>query len=390
MFTVAFLKMRNVVVLATLVFIFLGMEVLLLSVVSVPEARSATVPVTQIFHQQGSSFLEGSSLPIEVAVKDPVGVMAVRCYFRFDSSLPFVYSEMTGARNNVFTTQLPVAIATVQKIEYLFLVVNGQKQAILSPTFTSNKKSCNVQSTAVQNLGPEQYQLKSEVAAAATVKSFFLQPDHVQISLVPQQDHYGVLAGLYSREQIGPEVAAGYFGSFRLDPTKGMMAVKGYIVLRHSSDLSLSQEKSTVAKETVVVEPVPVEPVSAPNISGDDWTGYFWRSDYFAGTEVPITATVTQTADGLVTITTSKKGLGHYFEGNIEITGHMLVYDAYDDQDWSTHDGPATDVYIKIADYIVLPGWEHPDPPLNIIKLTRKPRPKLPLAAISLLFSGNK
>lgn len=389
MFAISFLRMRNVVVLATLVFMFLGVEVLLLSVVSVPEAWSATVPVTEIFHQQVSSFLEGSSLPIEVAVTDPAGVTGVRCYFRFDSSLPFAYSEMTGARNNVFTTQLPVAIAAVQKIEYLFLVVNGQKQAILSPTFTLNRKnSGNLQSTEVQKLVPEQYQLKSEVDGAAAAKNLFLQPDNVQIALVPQQDHYGVLAGLYSREQIGTEVAAGYFGSFRLDPQRGMMAVKGYIVLRHSSDLSLSQEKSTVAKATVVEVPVPVEPVPVPNISGDDWTGYFWRSDYFAGTFVPITATVIQAADGLVSITTSKENVGYYFEGNIDITGHMLVYDAYDGADWSTFEGPATDVYIMIEDYTELPTLKDPDPPRNIIKLTRGPRPKLPLAAISLLLTG--
>jgi hypothetical protein len=390
MLGITFLRMRNVVIPATLVFMFLGLEVLLLSVVSVPEARSATVPVTQIFHQQVSSFLEGNSLPLEVAVKDPAGVTGVRCYFRFDSSLPFVYSEMAGAKNNVFITQLPVTIAAVQKIEYLFLVVNGQKQAILSPTFTSNKKGGNVQSTEVKNLVPEQYQFKSEVDGAATAKDLFLQPDDVQISLVPQQDHYGVLAGLYSKEQIGTEVAAGYFGSFRLDPAKGMMAVKGYIVTRRSSDLALSQEKSTVAKETIVAEPVPGESVQAPNISGDDWTGYFWRSDYFAGTFVPITATVIQTADGMVSITTSKEDVGHYFEGNIDVTGHMLVYDAYDGADWSTFEGPATDVYIKIEDYTELPTLEDFDPPRNIIKLTRGPRPKLPLAAISLLLSGKK
>ena len=376
--------------LATLVFMFLGLEVLLLSVVYIPEACGTTVPVTEILHEQVFSFLEGSSLPLEVAVKDPAGVTGVRCYFRFDSSLPFIYSEMAGAKNNVFTTQLPVAIAAVQKIEYLFLVVNGQQQVILSPTFTSTKKGDNVQSTAVQNLVPEQYQLKSEVGGAATVKSFFLQPDNVQISLVPQQDHYGVLAGLYSREQIGTEVAAGYFGSFRLDPTKGMLAVKGYIVTRRSSDLSLSLEKSAVAKAPAVAEPASVESVQAPNISGNDWTGYFWRSDYFAGTVVPITATVIQTADGLVSITTSREDVGHYFEGNIDVTGHMLVYDAYDGADWSTFEGPATDVYIKIEDYTELPTLEDFDPPRNIIKLTRGPRPKLPLAAISLLLFGKK
>jgi len=361
------LRMRNIVVLATLVFMFLGMEVLLLSVVYLPEACSATVPVTQIFHEQVFSFLEGSSLPIEVAVKDPAGVIGVRCYFRFDSSLPFVYSEMAGAKNNVFTTQLPVAIAAVQKIEYLFLVVNSQKQAIISPTFTLNKKnSGKVQSTAVQNLDPERYQLKSEVDGAETAENLFLHPDHVNISLVPQQDHYGVLAGLYSREQLDSEVVAGYFGAFRPDPKKGMIAVKGYIVTRRSSDLSLSQEKGTVAKGTVV-----------PDISGGDWTGWFWRSDYFAGTAVPVTAIVTQEPNGRVTIMTSKTGLGHYFTGNIYYNGHMLLYDACDGDDWSTHEGPATDVYIKIEDYVRPPSLEDPNPPLNIIELKRDPKPKV-------------
>ena len=54
MFAISFLRMRNVVVLATLVFMFLGVEVLLLSVVSVPEAWSATVPVTEIFLKNAS------------------------------------------------------------------------------------------------------------------------------------------------------------------------------------------------------------------------------------------------------------------------------------------------------------------------------------------------
>ena len=192
-------------------------------------------------------------------------------------------------------------------------------------------------------------------------------------------------AGLYSKEQIGAEVAAGYFGSFRLDPKKVMIAVKGYIVIGRSDSISSLQEESAVARDTVVGESV-----SAPDISGDGWTGYFWRSDLYAfnGTKIPVTATVTQTTDGLVSITTSKEGLGHYFEGNIDVTGQMLVYDAYDNEDWSTHDGPATDVSIEIEDYVVPPSLEHPDPPLNIIKLTRSPKLKFPLAAIALLLSG--
>jgi hypothetical protein len=384
-FAISFLNMRNIAMLVALVLMFLGLEVLSLSVVCVPDACSSTIPVTQIVHEQVFSFLEGSSLPIEVAVKDPVGVTGVRCYFRFDSSLPFVYSEMVSSGNNVFMTKLPIALSTVPKIEYLFLVVNGKKQAILSPTFVVNKKNGSIFSTEAQRLAPAQYQLKTEVSDVDTVKDLFWEPDNVQISFVPPQERYGVRAGLYSKEQIGAEVAAGYFGSFRLDPKKVMIAVKGYIVIGRSDSLSSLQEKSAVTKDTVVGEPV-----SAPDISGDGWTGYFWRSDLYAfnGTKIPITATVTQTTDGLVSITTSKEGLGHYFEGNIDVTGQMLVYDAYDNEDWSTHDGPATEVSIEIEDYVVTPSLEHPDPPLNIIKLTRSPKPKLPFGVISLLLSG--
>jgi hypothetical protein len=351
-------------------FMLLGMGVLSLSVVDVPEAWGAGVPETQITHEQLLSFVGESAVPIKVTVNDPAGVTEVRCYFRFDSFSPFVYSEMVGAEDDLFTTRLPIPIATIQKIEYLFLVVNGQKQVTISETFTLNKKQLDdIRSTDRQISVPEWYQLKSEVDGADTVKDFFLQPANVSISLVPQQIHYGVLAGLYSEEQLSSEVVTGYFGAFRLDRENKIVAAKGYIVTRRSCEPSLLQEKSTAAKETVAGEQV-----YPPDISGDGWTGIFWRSDNLAETAVSVHAIVTQNPDGRVTVTTSKTGLGHYFAGNIDITGHMLIYDAYDSEVWSTHYGPATDIYIKIADYVRPPSLFDLYPPLNIIELTRKPR----------------
>lgn len=145
--------------------------------------------------------------------------------------------------------------------------------------------------------------------------------------------------------------------------------MRGYIVTRRPGESSLSQEKSTVTKETVAGEQV-----YPPDISGDGWTGIFWRSDNLAETAVSVHAIVTQNPDGRVTVTTSKIGLGHYFAGNIDITGHMLINDAYDGEVWSTHYGPATDTYIKIADYVRPPSLFDLYPPLNIIELTRKPK----------------
>jgi hypothetical protein len=312
----------------------------------------------------------------------------------------------------------------VQKIEYLFLVVNGQKQAILSPTFTLNKNNIKKRNTTdVQNVAAERYLLKAEVDGAGVVNSFFLQPANVQISFVRSQDHYGVLAGLYSREQLGSDIVSGYFGAFRLDSKKGLVAVKGSIVIGRSGELSLPREKNTVVKQTVEGEQV-----SEPQIAGSSWTGLFWRSDDYENTVQPVTATVTQDTDGKVTVTTSLEGLGHSFEGEIYDGGHLLLYDAYDDEDWSTQDGPVTDLYIKIEDYVIpstdecklpdeckRPECLDPDVvplpdicntplpdicnvplpdecvnwPLNIIELKRSTNEKVPSGALYLLLKSS-
>ncbi len=415
MFVLNFLRVRSSFLQTILVVLFLGPGVLFFSTCYIPEAFGAGAPETQIFHEQLLSFFGGTPFPLKVAVTDPAGVTEVRCYFRFDRSAPFVYSEMVSAGDHVFTTTLPAPASTVKDVEYLFLVVNGQKQAILSKTFTLNRKS-NRQGRTIgaQNLVPERYQLQSDVDGADTVKEFLLQPENVDLSLVRQQDHYGVLAGLYTREQIGFEVVEGYFGAFRFDSTKRMVAVKGSIVTRKALGLSSSQEKSTVAKETAAAKQV-----SEPQIAGSSWTGSFWRSDNYNGTVTPVTATVTQMADGKISITTSLTGLGHSFEGDIYDGGHLLLHDAYDNEDWSTLDGPVTDLYIKIEDYVIPPSEDCDRPsectraeecrdpdlvtlpdscyvplpdacvhwPINIIELKRSTNEKVPMGVFLLLLS---
>jgi hypothetical protein len=351
MFVVSFLRIRNSVLQTILVVLFFGMGLLFLSDCYMPDAYGAGVPETQIFHKQLFAFILGDPLPLNVAVTDPDGVAEVRCYFRFDRSAPFVYSIMASAGEHKFTTKLPAATSTVKDVEYLFLVVNGRKQAILSSTFAVNKMDVQKgYADGAQNSVLERYQLKAEVDGTGTVKNYFLQPANVQISPALSQDRYGVLAGLYSREQLDSDIVSGYFGAFRLDPQNNIVAVKGSIVTRRASALSASQGKSTAVKEAAVGEQV-----SVPQIAGSSWKGLFWRSNDYENTVKPVTATVTQEANGKVLITTSLTGLGHSFEGEIYNTGHMLVNDTYDDEIWSTLDGPVNDLYIKIEDYVVPP-----------------------------------
>jgi hypothetical protein len=388
------LQLRKALLLQTFFFLCVGPIAVFLLACCVPDACSAGVPQTHLVHSFASFFLENSSFPLEVNVYDPAGITEVRCYFRFDSSGPFVYSEMTGGKDAAFTTTLPAAIASVQKIEYIFLVVNGQKQAIISSLFTLNKADTGNR-TVISSQHPDKkyYHLLADIEGAETVKDFLLQPSTAKISRVSPQKHYGVLAGLYSKEQIGCEVAEGYFGAFRLDAQNKIMPIKGYIVLRHSCDSFMPQKQQALAQGEIASFPATTgddEVISAPDIAGDNWKGYFWRSDFWAGTFVPITATVTQTKEGVVTLITSKEGIGHDFSGNIDITGHMVMTDSFDNEVWSTFEGPATEVYIKIEDYVEPPSLpDKPDPPRYLIKLTRAPKPQPPPAiiqAISLLL----
>jgi len=64
----------------------------------------------------------------------------------------------------------------------------------------------------------------------------------------------------------------------------------------------------------------------------------------------------------------------------------MMLYDQYDNEDWTTYFGPAAELSVIIADFVRAPTLEEPSPPLNIIELTRKTRSSVPIGAIDLLL----
>lgn len=360
------IQSKNNLILKMLSLMFAGTVLICLLKPSLADARSVTLPKTHLYSQQLIYFPDNEKLSFNVNVHDPVGVTEVRLYFRFDSSQPFVYREMTDVGEGGFTTKFPAVKPTVKAIEYVFLVVNQQKQVIISQTYTMTKKNDRrPDSTSAQGVRPEQYLLKTEVVGTEKVKTYFQQSEKISISQISSQFHYGILAGLFSPKQIGTEVVSGYFGAFRYDSRKGMVPVEGHIVVGQSSSMSITEENN------LVTSGISTEETSGPAISGHNWAGVFWRSDNYEGTAVSLTAKITQNSNGMVTITTTLVGIGHFFQGNIYPNYHMLLYDAYDNEDWTTHYGPATDSYIKIADFIRPPTSEDLSPPLNIIELKR-------------------
>jgi hypothetical protein len=330
-------------------------------------AQGASIPKTSIAHRNVSSFGGEPHLRLEVNAKDPAGIKEVRCYFRFDPALPFIFIDMkqTGPEN--FSTVLPVSLISADTMEYLFLVVNHDRQVILSPNFSLERNRGDDSFTGEASIDFDLYDFKSEVAIMDSLKKYFADSDRIGISAVSSQESYGITAGLYPPERIDYEIAAGYFGAFRLDPAGEVSAVKGYMILGPSGTVLLRTQSANTAEITAKKE----EENVFPDIAGSNWTGFFWRSDMYTSSLLPLTAEVTIDEEGWVTITTSKENLGHYLEGRVNTEGYMLLYDQYDGEDWTTHYGPASDLHIKIADYIYRPTLEKPSPPLNIIELKR-------------------
>lgn len=94
--------------------------------------------------------------------------------------------------------------------------------------------------------------------------------------------------------------------------------------------------------------PAPTPAVTGPNLNGN-WAGYYKSID---GAYEPLTATITHNGNK-VTISTSKKmGIVRELSGTIDSIGDMLLYDAFDHQDWTTLYGPASANSINLADYV--------------------------------------
>ena len=86
-----------------------------------------------------------------------------------------------------------------------------------------------------------------------------------------------------------------------------------------------------------------------PDLNGDDWAGYYKSVN---GNFELMTATIEHVGNS-VTIQTSKaSGVASSLYGTIDSFGNMMLYDDFDNEDWTTHYGPATNDSINLADYV--------------------------------------
>jgi hypothetical protein len=122
-----------------------------------------------------------------------------------------------------------------------------------------------------------------------------------------------------------------------------------------------STEKSTPKKKTVNIPGTPEGELVGPSIAGS-WSGQI--SVYGQGSAA-VSAQISHQGSRVHIVTSSPFAIGRSFSGSISASGSMLLYDAYDHEDWTTFYGPASANSIKIADYVN--NYQH----LNTLSLSR-------------------
>lgn len=181
------------------------------NIVCGPAFAAAEKAKTKVKHKPIKYFVAEKRISIDVDVKDPKGVEIVRCYFRSQGEADFVFVSMQGNDMGTYNAILPAPSKTTEVIEYVFLVVNSEKQIAKTQTFTIPKSDSDNKSPAWQQTGSEgEIAVKTELPQAPAELPGFT--DSITLDTVESSLRFGVVAGgLYaatSSTTTGTTVAA--------------------------------------------------------------------------------------------------------------------------------------------------------------------------------------
>ncbi len=340
----------------TNIFAKIIISVVLVSLMGIHGSLAGVFPDTTMTPENVAVYYPGKRLDIQARLVDTEGILEARCYFRTGKDKEYLYTPMFRHEGNLYTCTLPVFSEDTDRVEYFFLSVNNRKQAIRSQTYTALPAEDNYAQS--DGSGSAELSVYSELSDI-DLEISGITDNRVSLEFTTHNRLFGLRAGLYKSSAL-PEsmnTADGYFGGFQLDSTHTIRPVKGLAPNMFDEHFSSPTGPTTQAASN-----------SPPDVVGDDWAGYFMYGD--TGEKIDVTAEITLEGT-LMTITTSKTGMAHYFGGLMNASGDIQVYDSYDDQLWTTHFGPATSTSINLYDYVRLPSPEEPNPPFNELIITR-------------------
>lgn len=355
----------------------------------IPQALGLELPKTLIEEAVAPLFFPGQSIQVQAMVSDPLGIFAVRCYFRYSQEADFVFMDMEPEGNGLYQANLPAPGEPVHAMEYLYLAVNERRQVVRTPVYTLSSRGRQLLPLQAPS-GNEPLAVQTDLTVLPGTESLLFGSDRFKVTTAAAAERFGLVAGLYnnSEQDAGDKVAQGYFGGFELQPDGKYTPVRGIISLQGKAFSGL--EPITGAEAfTAEDEPLPTE-IVGPDIGGDTWEGFCYygygeaTGQWFIWDPTPITATVVHEGNQVtITLSTecviSLENIGQIFQGSMDWAGNMLLLDQRDPvQTWSSHWGPVTESEIKIGDYVTPPTEEEPFSDYYVIELTREYPPPPP------------
>lgn len=342
------------------------------------------MPQTLIEQAAGPLLFPGQGVSVQAMVSDPLGVLAVRCYFRYRRDAEFVFVEMEQAEPGLYQRVLPPPAEPMPEMEYLFLAVNGRRQVVrTSPAVVSNLGKIRLPLPAANR---ESSPVLIDLPVAPKTSVLGLARDHERVSPVVFAKRFGLTAGLYNTvaHEKSSSLVQGYFGAYELGEDGRYRPIQGRLSLPAAVASAPEGETSTATAD-------PPPDIIGPDIAGDTWEGlcyYGWgegSGNWYIYDPTPITAVITHESNR-VTITLSTEctisfeNIGNYFEGTMDWNGNMLLVDQRDPvQTWSSHWGPVTESEIKLGDYVSPPDPENnPFPDYYVIEVAREYPPPPP------------
>ena len=200
-------------------------------------AASAT---TKIKHKSPKEYIPGFRINLDAEIKDDVGVLLARCYFKTKQDKNFAFVDMLPGADRDYRATLPAPWVNSEAIDYVFVVVNEEKKVVRSQVFIIEEKETeeaaawkepgevgeirlDVVQEAVeayevlkkqlvtkykdklpkcqQEIATGELDVKTELEKSAEQLEGFY--DNVVVTEVPASMKYGMLAeGIYTSEQI--------------------------------------------------------------------------------------------------------------------------------------------------------------------------------------------
>ncbi len=164
-------------------------------------AKTPKSSKTNISHKPIKYFVSGSRIKMKAKVKDPAGVSLVRCYFKGRTEADYVFVEMSSVNGKNFNGILPAPSVNTEIIDYLFLVVNSDKQVIRTQVYHVEKVEKDYTPGWQQARTDKAVQVYSELPNPPSTPPGF--SDSVTMDVVESAVRFGFVAeGIYMLTQM--------------------------------------------------------------------------------------------------------------------------------------------------------------------------------------------